>query len=233
MKRNCIFLLGCLIAASCTINRYYIMNDGETSRKLNEKDFAAKLHGTSTTAGKTIKYDKALPVVPGLSVIQDASRYNKEDKHTFPIYGDETAVAPPTATGKRSRVAIWCTKECTVVASLSQMYWDLHYFQQSSDSYIKDVRTGKKYYIKKSYQDIPLDMSYNIKGVSGEWIATFYVYPPLPKKCTVIDIIEGHVTDDVKNGASWGGGVNIVNTPVEMLQRNQSIIKFRKTRIIE
>ena len=214
MKRNCIILLGCLIAASCTINRYYIVNEDSVSEARDKKELSSRLKRTSPAGSNTIEYDKALPVVPKLSVIKDASEYNKEDKNTFPIFGNETAVAPPAGQSQLARTAIWCTKECTVVAYLMQLAWDLHYFQESSD------RT-------------PLDMSYNIKGVSGEWICFFNVYPPLPKECTTINIMEGDITDVVKNGAGWGGSLRIRNASVSRLQRNQGIVKFQKTKIIE
>ncbi|NPD91206.1 hypothetical protein [Xylanibacter muris] len=209
MRIKNIFLLGCLIAASCTTPKA-ISND-------------------------KIKYDKTLPVIPKVSVIKDPANYNKEDKYTFPIYGNETAVAPPVVNrnGSLNPVAIWCTKECTVVASLTQLQWDMHYFQRTSGDYIEDAETGKRYYVKGTYDGLPMDMSYNIKGVSGEWICSFDIYPPLPEKCTRINIIEQDVTDNVKNGAAWGGGLRIHNVQVSLLQRNQNIVKFQKTRIIE
>lgn len=233
MKRNCIILLGCLIAASCTINRYYIVNEDSVSEARDKKELSSRLKRTSPAGSKTIEYDKALPVVPKLSVIKDASEYNKEDKNTFPIFGNETAVAPPTGQSRLARTAIWCTKECTVVAYLMQLAWDLHYFQESSDSYIEDAATGERYYIKGTYDRTPLDMSYNIKGISGEWISFFNVYPPLPKECTTINIMEGDITDVVKNGQGWGGSLRIRNVPVSRLQGNQGIVKFQKTKIIE
>lgn len=217
MKSNCIILLVCLVMASCNIQRYYI------------------IEGNIIKDSKTIRYDQALPDVPKLSVIKDASEYNKEDKYTFPIYGNETAVAPPPLYGQgKNRLAIWCTRDCTLIAHLTQMSWDMHYFQQSSKCYIEDVKTKKKYYIQSDYCGIPLDKSYNIKGVSGEWICSFYVFPPLPKTCTIINIVDGHVTDVVKNGLGWDPiGMGVSNMPVEKLQQNQTYIRFQKTRIIE
>lgn len=185
-----------------------------------------------------INYDQALPQVPKLTVYQDASKYDKEDKYTFPIFGDECAVVSPEKTNSIAnydqidRTAIWCTKECTVVAHLGQLSWDMHYFQQPSKSFIRDLKTGKQYFIQSSY-NTPLDVSYNIKGVSGEWICSFDVYPPLPEECTVISISEPKVTDDVKNGASWGSGLNISLVAVARLQANQGIVKFKRTKIIE
>lgn len=182
---------------------------------------------------QTITYDRSLPKVPKLKTIQDASQYNKYDKYTFPIYGNEWAVAPLTnLTSSVDNNAIWCTKECTVVATVHQLTWDMHYFQQSSQSYIVDCKTGEKYQIKGQYGGIPFDVSYNIKGISGEWICTFDIYPPLPETCTVIDIIDGDVHDNVQNGAYWGNGKDMHNIPVSRLQANQGIVNFQKTKIV-
>lgn len=183
---------------------------------------------------QTITYDKSLPKIPKLKMIQDASKYNKYDKYTFPIYGDEWAVAPIYATENTVKTtAIWCTKECTVVASAHRLFWDKHYFQQSSESYLVDSKTGEKYKIKGQYGGIPLDVSYNIQGISDEWICTFDIYPPLPETCTEIDIVEAHVHDNVQNGAGWGGSPAFRNVPVARLQANQNIVKFQKTQIVK
>lgn len=223
MKKTHILLLGGMLMASCTINRYYIVGPNGCN--------ATKANGTPVLM-KPICYDPSLPNVPELTVIKDASAYNKEDKHTFPIYGNEAAVAPPIG-WKGPRVAIWCTKECTVLANISQLAWDMHYFQETSDSYIEDALTKKKYFIKGSYDGLPMDTSYFIKGASGEWICFFTVYPPLPKSCTLINLGRGRVTDVVKNGPGWCNEPNLRNIPVELLQQNQRFIRFRKTRIIE
>lgn len=183
---------------------------------------------------QTINYDKSLPKIPKLKMIQDASKYNKYDKYTFPIYGDEWAVAPIYATENTLNTkAIWCTKECTIVATAYRVYWDKHYFQQSSENYLVDSKTGEKYKILGTYGNIPLDVSFNIQGISGEWICTFDIYPPLPETCTEIDIIEGHVHDNVQNGPGWGGAPDFHNVPVARLQANQGIVKFQKTQIIK
>ncbi len=223
MKKTHILLLGGMLMASCTINRYYIVSPNASN--------GMKANGTPVLM-KPICYDPSLPKVPELTVIKDASAYNKEDKHTFPIYGNEAAVAPPIG-WKGPRVAIWCTKECTVLAHIYQMAWDMHYFQETSNSYIEDALTKEKYFIKGSYDGLPMDTSYFIKGASGEWICFFTVYPPLPKSCTLINLVSGSVIDLVKNGPGWSHEPELRNIPVELLQQNQRFIRFRKTRIIE
>ncbi len=45
--------------------------------------------------------------------------------------------------------------------------------------------------------------------------------------------MEGDITDVVKNGQGWDGSLRIRNVPVSRLQRNQGIVKFQKTKIIE
>lgn len=116
MNRTTIFLLGCLIMASCTVNRYYIVGDGN-----NTEDITRLVSGTKKNAGAKatkstarISYDESLPDVPRPSLISKSPVYNPQDKHTFPVYGNETAVIPPKNTTPEKTVAIWCTKECTL-----------------------------------------------------------------------------------------------------------------------
>lgn len=181
---------------------------------------------------KTIAYDDALPEIITPKLIKEAVKYSKYDKHTFPVYGDEATVVTPTATDKLNTTAVWCTKNATYVATLWQINWDLHYFQQSSNSCIVDCKTGEKYKIKSTL-GLPLDMSYNIKGASGEWVCNVDVYPPLPETCTTIDIMEESIGDNVQNGPGWGGALHLSNVPVARLQANQGIVKFRKTAIVK
>lgn len=184
--------------------------------------------------GQRITYDTSLPKIPKRKVIQDASYYNKHDKYTFPIYGDEWAIAPINATENSvNTFAIWCTKECTILARTNRLGWDKHYFQNPSESYIVDSMTGEKYKVKGQYDGAPLDVSYNIQGVSGEWVCSFEIYPPLPETCTVIDIVEGAVNDNVQNGTCWSCATNLRNVPVARLQANQNIMKFQKTKIVK
>lgn len=178
-----------------------------------------------------ITYDKSLPKIIKPKLIREAMNYSKYDKNTFPIYGNESAVVPPTQKGSINTTAMWCTKECTYVVTLHQTEWDMHYFQMSSESCIVDRKTGEKYLIKETL-GLPLDMSYFIKSASGEWICTVDVYPPLPETCTTIDLLEGIVEDNVQNGAYWGGGIILQNVPVARLQANQDIVNFKKTQII-
>lgn len=179
-----------------------------------------------------ITYDKSLPKIIKPKLIKEAANYSKYDKNTFPIYGNESAVVPPKHGETVNTTALWCTKECTYVVTLSQTTWDMHYYQMSSKSCIVDRKTGEKYLIKETL-GLPLDMSYFIKSASGEWICTVDVYPPLPETCTTIDLLEGFVEDNVQNGAYWGGGIVLQNVPVARLQANQDIVKFQKTSIVK
>lgn len=190
----------------------------------SEKVFSVNSHPDE------IKYDRTIPKFPKLTVIKDASQYNKEDKYSFPIFGDENAVAP-LVSGKDKNIAMWCTKECTIIAEVHRLTWDMHYYQRKSGDYIQDSKTLKIYRPVEGYDGLPVDTSYNIKGVSGEWVCFMRKYPPLPKECASINLISENVTDKVKNGASWGGEPNRYNVSIESLQKNQHIVKFRKTKI--
>lgn len=186
-----------------------------------------------------IRYDKKLPKLIKMSLIQDGSKYNPEDKYTFPIYGDEVSIVPPYIEGDTydipevNRVAIWCTKECTIVASIYRLLWDKHYFQQPSGDCLMDCKTGKLYKVLENCDGTPMDMSFNIQGVAGEWVCMINKYPPLPKECTTISFVNEDVTDNVKNGLGWGPGTRLQNVPIARLQANQDIVKFQKTKVIK
>lgn len=60
MNRNTIFLLGCLIMASCTVNRYYIVGDGNTTKDITKLVSETQKNAGSKGAKSTarISYDE-------------------------------------------------------------------------------------------------------------------------------------------------------------------------------
>lgn len=180
-----------------------------------------------------IRYDAEGPThirVPEL--LETPGDYNPADKYTFPIYGGFQTVKEPELGNVMSRYAIWCTKEATYLTTITQQYWDLHYHQQRHEDYIRDSKTGEKYHVIEAL-GLPMDTSYNVKGVCGTWICTVLKYPPLPKTCTVIDIIEGEVSDVVENGLGWSDAPAIRNITISQLQTNQQFTELKEVKVIE
>ncbi len=180
-----------------------------------------------------INYDASAPNhirIPQL--IERPGEYNPADKYTFPIYGNPHTVEQPLRDEGIETYAIWCTKNATYLAYVTSQYWDLHYHQQRHETFIRDVKTDTKYYITEAL-GLPMDISYNIKGVAGTYVCFVLKFPPLPASCTKIDIVEGSTTDVVENGLSWYSSKPLHNVSIADLQANQNITKYKEIKVIE
>ena len=180
-----------------------------------------------------INYDASAPNhirIPQL--IERPGGYNPADKYTFPIYGNPHTVEQPLRDEGIETYAIWCTKNATYLAYVTSQYWDLHYHQQRHETFIRDVKTDTKYYITEAL-GLPMDISYNIKGVAGTYVCFVLKFPPLPASCTKIDIVEGSTTDVVENGLSWYSSKPLHNVSIADLQANQYITKYKEIKVIE
>lgn len=241
MKKYISIILGCAMLMSCTItkNYHFTVSDEKDLRKVREliANNSERANFNVTTLSKdkkdtdVIKYDKA-PIINPPRLITPANNYNPTDMSTFAVYNDTMSVAPPLLTDELSKTAIWCTKEHTYVGHIYQMGWDRTFYQMKSGSYIHDCKTGTKYYVS-SGSGLPLDETYFIQGIAGEYLCFVDIYPPLPETCTVIDIIEADATDEVENSPGWGGGIKLSNVRVADLQKNQKILNYKKTKVIE
>ena len=97
---------------------------------------------------------------------------------------------------------------------------------ENSTGYIRDSKTGKKYYIKE-HVGAPLDVTYWIKGHEGDYIYSVGIYPPLPKSCTHIDVGQDTHPEHVPGTTGWSKSEVIKNIPVSQLQANQYKITGR------
>lgn len=179
--------------------------------------------GNNQNFVKQITYDTEGPTnirVPKL--IEPSKGYISSDQSTFPVYADAQTVAQPLSWYGKAKLAIWCTKEATYVATINYHVPGRASYQYFSDTYIRDCRTNKKFFVKGQL-GLPLDQKYFIDGITGETICTVAVFPPLPKACTVIDLISPHEYQfDTCVGMS-----------VAELQANQKLTEYVKTKIIE
>jgi hypothetical protein len=185
---------------------------------------------------KRITYDEAPPDIRRPTLSKPAQNYDPTEMETFPEYVNPHTVDKPLSTRPlnardESLIALWCTKDSTYLVSVNEQHWTRHYFQWSKETYIKDVKTGKKYYLDH-LQGLPIGMTYFIIGVPATYFCTVAVFPPLPKKCTVIDIVEGDITDKVKNAPGWSGGLKLYNVPVHTLQSHKYIANYKEWKII-
>ena len=180
---------------------------------------------------KRIQYDKesdleGIEMEPQLLSMQE--NYDPMDYATWPSYKPACTVAPNNGS-LVERTALWCTKKATYVFTIYKVHWDAMYFSSSSTEFIRNSKTGKKYYIKE-HVGAPLDVNYWIKGSEGKYIYSVGIYPPLPKNCTHIDIGEDKQPEYVPGTTGWAPLEIIENIPVSELQANQYLITGRKKR---
>lgn len=178
----------------------------------NEKWLAVE-DAVDADAG-VIRYDSLPPThirIPKL--LEVPAEYDPDDRNTFPVYGDVHTVDLPLGRRPEHHIAIWCTREATYLAEVNQLFWDEMYFYDSSKSFIRDSKTGKKY-PKQSVVGLPIDQYYWIKASEGQYFCSISVYPPLPESCSVIDI-------------SWET-TKLYGMRISTLQENQRITKFKQ-----
>ena len=178
---------------------------------------------------KRLRYDKesdleGIEMEPQLLSMHE--NYDPMDYNTWPSYKAAATVAPPGGDFV-NRTALWCTKKATYMFTIYKVHWDNMYFSSSSTEFIRDSKTGKKYYIKE-HVGAPLDVTYWIKGHEGDYIYSVGIYPPLPKSCTHIDVGQDTHPEHVPGTTGWSKSEVIKNIPVSQLQANQYKITGRK-----
>ena len=152
--------------------------------------------------------------------------YDPMDYGTWPSYEAACTVAPRNGS-LADRTAIWCTKKATYVFTIYKQHWDTMYFVANSSEYIRDSKTGKKYYAKE-HVGAPLDVTYWIKGHAGDYIYSVSIFPPLPKTCTHIDLGEDTQPEKVPGTTGWSQPEIVTNIPVSDLQANQYLITGKR-----
>ena len=177
---------------------------------------------------KQIRYDKesdleCIEMEPQLLSMHE--NYDPMDYNTWPSYKAAATVAPQDGDFV-NRTALWCTKKATYMFTIYKVHWDNMYFSSSSTEFIRDSKTGKKYYIKE-HVGAPLDVTYWIKGHEGDYIYSVGIYPPLPKSCTHIDVGLDTHPEYVPGTTGWSKSETITNIPVSQLQANQYKITGR------
>ena len=179
---------------------------------------------------KQIHYDKesdldGIAMEPQLLSMHE--NYDPMDHSTWPVFSTPCVAAVALQSDDLvERTALWCTKKATYMFTIYKVHWDNMYFSSSSTEFIRDSKTGKKYYIKE-HVGAPLDVTYWIKGHEGDYIYSVGIYPPLPKSCTHIDVGLDTHPEYVPGTTGWSKSETITNIPVSQLQANQYKITGR------
>ena len=179
---------------------------------------------------KRIRYDKEsdledIEMEPQLLSMHE--NYDPMDHSTWPVFSTPcVAAVAPKSDDLVERTALWCTKKATYMFSIRE-HWLNRVSTTTATEFIRDSKTGKKYYIKE-HKGAPVGVSYKIKGNEGKYIYSVSIYPPLPKNCTHIDIGEDVEPEKVPNVTNWVKTPTTKNIPVSQLQANQYKITGRK-----
>lgn len=221
-----ITIIGAMLMASCTLHTH------TATTAVNEHD-TAETKSMPAPGMSTIQYDDSAPNhirTPHLLYVPDG--YDEKNRATYPIYTGVHTVGEPISKHNEDRIAIWCTKEATYVATVNQFYTDMVYIRRDNKSYIRDCNTGKKYEITE-YLGLTLDSALGIKGVPGQYFCTVRKYPPLPDTCTIIDFItcEGYIW--LNNGTKNTYNICVLGMRVSTLQSNQYITQLKENKVIE
>ena len=181
------------------------------------------------SSDKRIRYDKesdlkGITMEPRLLSMHE--NYDPMDYGTWPYY-EAPGIISIRDGSKMVRYAFWFTKKATYMFSISRLHWDTMYFMENSTGYIRDTKTGKKYYVKE-HKGAPLDVTYWIKGHAGDYIYSVSIFPPLPKTCTHIDIGQDAHPETVPGTTGWPKEETLTNIPVSELQAHQALITGRR-----
>lgn len=233
MEKVFFSLITFLFITACA-PKYYIVTERDEQgnilsvmeMKKYDKEAAKRLQNA------TLTYD-SIPHFKLATLKRPAENYNPEDYNTFAVYTHPHTVAPLYYTGETDNMAIWCTKKATYLAIVDEQKWTSRYHQTSKDFHLRNSQTGETYPIQKLL-GYPLEQTYWIEGLPGEWRCRVLVFPPLPKHCTTIDIInDGPKPKDVKGTTGWGIRRSLYNISVSKLQTQQSIATYRETIVVE
>lgn len=222
MKQNVIAgFTALLLLSSCSYHYYY---------------YGTPPEGTAPVAVKTdIVYDSEAPthiLVP--QVERESKDYNPLDYNTFAVFTGLHTVEAPVGEDQNEKYAIWCTKQGTYLAEKEKMLWDERYFQCPSDIFLRDSKTGKKYSLRKVW-GLPLNETYWLHSVAGEWFCRVYEYGPLDPECVEIDIVNdtNEPLEHIPGTTGWGYTPNYMNVRVADLQANQQKMAYKKTVIVK
>lgn len=191
-------------------------------------------YGSATENNEVIRYDRSAPDIRKPVKEKASENYNPMDYKTFAVYTKPHTVETPTSEAVIDKDAIWCTKKGTYLAVVSKMLWNERYFQTRSSLYIRDSRTGKKYPLRQVW-GLPMDETYWMHSVAGEWFCRVFEFPPLPPECTHIDIVRtgSAPLQQIPGTTGWVGAVDDLNLSVAELQANQYKMKYKPTVIVK
>ena len=179
-----------------------------------------------------IQYDDSVPDFSRALLVSKAKNYDDMDINSFAVYTKPYTVNNPRTENQIEKMAIWCIKNATYLAQIHKMHWNRMYFRNSSKMSIRDSKTGEYYYIRHCL-NYPMDSTFWINSIAGEWIVIVNEFPPLPKECTFIDILDESEAPKKSDGnTDCTKNIGYRGIRVSALQMQQSKMDFKETIII-
>lgn len=171
-----------------------------------------------------IGYDQ-VPEIHHPTLVRPANNYNKNNSNSWAVYTEAHLIKPL----KEGTKAIWITPEATYVAVAHEQNWLREYMGVEKGGMLLDGN-GHQYKLK-GLVDYPLGEIYWVEGYSGDFLATFKVFEPLPLGIETITYVEPDGEPFSAWGANWKGSVES-NLSVEELRFNQRFFEYKKRDII-
>ena len=159
------------------------------------------------------------------TLVRPAHDYNKNNSNSWSVYTDAHLIKPL----KEGTKALWLTPEATYVAVAHEQNWLREYMGVEKGGMLLDGY-GHQYKLK-GLVDYPLGEIYWVEGYSGDFLATFKVFEPLPLGIETITYVEPDGEPFSAWGANWKGSVES-NLSVEELRFNQRFFEYKKRDII-
>ncbi len=150
--------------------------------------------------------------------------YDRQNWNTWKVLTDAHLVKPL----QDGALALWRTPEATYVAVGYEQNWTTEYFDFRQGTKLVD-ETGNQYKLRE-VQGVPKDELFFVEGNSGDYVAFFLVFDPLPLSVSTITFIEPDGEPFGAWGANWSGNV-ISNLSIQQLRENQRLFEYH-TRVV-
>ena len=179
-----------------------------------------------------IQYDNSVPDFSRALLVSKAKNYDDMDINSFAVYTKPYTVNNPRTENQIEKMAIWCTKDATYLAQIHRIHGSSMDCRDSGQMSIRVGNTGASYYVRHCL-DYAMGSTFWINSIAGEWIVIVNEFPPLPKECTFIDILdESEAPKKTDDNTGCTKNIGYRGIRVSALQMQQSKMDFKETIII-
>jgi len=159
-----------------------------------------------------------VPLMKKARLIQEEKDYKIDLHTTWSVYTDAHLIKPV----KEGTMAIWNTPEATYLAVAHVHNWMREYYGVHEKTFLLDTK-GNQYKIKEIL-GYPLGHTFWINGYSGDFVAFWLVFEPLPPDVTTFSYIESEDPQYDLWRANWESKIRR-NLNVSELRANQHLFE--------